>query len=60
MIPNELVESVISNIPNFIGFVILAYVLSQNNTRYLEIIERILEHCFDEESDIESLTEELP
>lgn len=42
---DELLVSIISNVPNFIGLVLLAAVLREMSNRQWAIIERVLENC---------------
>lgn len=51
----ELLVNVISNLPNFAGFVFVAYVLSQNNDRYLSIIEKMIDNCLDDKQDAQDV-----
>lgn len=48
---DEMFKLVIANIPNFVGLVVLAYVLYKVNDRQMTLIEKIIDECLSEDDD---------
>lgn len=49
IINQSMLESIVTGMPNFIGFLVLAYLMWRIITRQLDILERLVDDCLEDD-----------